>query len=401
MSSAAPRTPSILFVSNGHGEDVVAVRVASALLRLRPGLRLAAFPLVGIGAPYLSAGIDCLGPRRTLPSGGLLMHSLPLLIGDLRAGFLGLTASQLGFLARQRPDMLVVVGDVYAQLLSGLVRAPCRFVIQTLVSAHHADGLAYSMPTRVFMERITWLERMLMRYRASRVYVRDQVTEIALRDAGLSHVVSLGNPIADELEGAPPRALAGHQRVVAMLPGSRGYAGEALALMLSALERLPGETPLGAVAWSGGEVSAPAGWQLSTPDPADRGLVAVLCKGALRTLVYRDRFADVLQAARLVMGTSGTANEQAVAVGRPVVAFPVPPHYSNAFLANQKRLLGPALTVTNAAPAAVAEAARRWLDDPATGERAGKQGRARIGGPGGSAAIAADILKHAAEAGRL
>lgn len=388
----------MLFVSNGHGEDVVGARVASALLRIRPELRVAAFPLVGIGAPYRSAGIECLGPRRALPSGGLLLHSLPLLIGDLRAGFLRLTASQLGFLARQRPDMLVVVGDVYAQLLSGLVRAPGRFVIQTLVSAHHAEGLAFSIPTRVFMERITWIERMLMRFRASRVYVRDPVTEAVLRDAGLAHAVSLGNPIADELDGSPPHGLAGHQRVVAMLPGSRGYAREALALMLAAMERLPGETPLGAVAWSGGELGATSGWRLSPPEPGDRGLIAVLSKGELRALVYRDRFADVLQAARLVMGTSGTANEQAVAVGRPVVAFPVPPYYSSAFLANQKRLLGPALTVTSADPVAIAEAAQRWLDDPAMAERAGRQGRARIGGPGGSSAIAADMLELSAQA---
>jgi uncharacterized protein (TIGR03492 family) len=121
--------------------------------------------------------------------------------------------------------------------------------------------------------------------------------------------------------------------------------------------------------------------------------------GRLRVPVYRERFADILHAARVVLGTSGTANEQAVALGRPVVAFPVPPDYSNAFLANQKRLLGPALTLAPANPAQVAAAAHAWLDDPAKAELAGRQGQARVGGSGGSEAIAIDLLAQAGALG--
>jgi uncharacterized protein (TIGR03492 family) len=389
----------VLLVSNGHGEDVVGARVAESLLRRRPDLRVRAFPLVGLGAPYLGSGIECVGPRRSLPSGGLLLHSLPLLLADLRAGFVGLTAAQLGFLARQRPNIVLVVGDVYAQLLAGLARPRARFVIQTLVSAHHAEGVAFSSPNRVFMERITLLERLLMRYLAARVYVRDRLTEDALKASGLGHVACLGNPIADALEGSVPGALIGHRRVVAMLPGSRAYARRALQLMLAALERIPGEPLAGVVAWAGGELGSYPGWKLVEPAQSDRGLIGELVNGRLRVPVYRDRFADILLAARVVLGTSGTANEQAVALARPVVAFPVPPDYSNAFLANQKRLLGPALTLAPAQPAEVAAAVHGWLDDPAKAELAGRQGQARVGGAGGSEAIAADLLEHAAALG--
>jgi uncharacterized protein (TIGR03492 family) len=372
----------------------VAARVAAALLRLRPGLSVAAMPLVGVGGAYSSAGIERVGPRRELPSGGLLMHSLPLFLADLRAGFLPLTAAQVAFLSAQRFRALVVVGDVWAQLLGGLVRAHDRFVIQTLVSARHAEGLAFSSPNRLFMERITRAERLLMR-RATAVYVRDQITEAALRDGGLDNALYLGNPIADGLSGVVPVALQEARRVVALLPGSRSYAGRSLATMLTALERLHLSFRAGAVAvvaWAGGELETPPGWQLQPPERADRGLLGELRKGEVRVLVYRDRFADVLRAARLVVGTSGTANEQAVALGLPVVAFPVPPHYSSAFLANQKRLLGPALALVPREPEAIAAAALRWLDDPARAELAGRQGRARIGGAGGSEAIAEDVL---------
>lgn len=384
--------PHVLFLSNGHGEDEVGARIAEEIGRLRPDLRIAALPLVGVGTPYQRAGIARLEPRRELPSGGLLMHSLSLLLADLRAGFLGLTVGQVRRLAGYRCDNVVVVGDVYAQLLSTLSRAKARFVIQTLVSAYHADGLAYSRPNRLFMERITLPERLLME-RAKAVYVRDRATESALHDAGLTHARFFGNPIADRLEGETPEVLAG-QRVVGLLPGSRGYRHEALATMLAALELLTGEGITAAVAWVGGELETPPGWQQRLPTRAEPGLVAEFSKGKARALVFESRFADILQSARVVVGTSGTANEQAVALGRPVVAFPVPPHYSAPFLENQKRLLGPALVVVEPGPEEIATALQSWLDDPATAERAGGQGRLRVGGPGGSKAIAEDLLRN-------
>ena len=383
--------PHILFLSNGHGEDEVGARVGEAVARLRPDLRLAALPIVGLGRPYERVGIPRLEPRRELPSGGLLMHSLPLFLADMRAGFTSLTLGQWQRLAGYRCMSVVAVGDVYAQLLARLTRARSRFVIQTLVSAYHAQGLAFSRPNRLFMERITLPEQLLMAH-ADAVYVRDGATESALRDAGLKQTRYLGNPIADRLEGSAPRPLAG-RKVVVLLPGSRGYRHEALAKMLAASERLTGQGIVLAVAWVGGDLEPPPGWEVRTPDEPDLGLTAELRRDDLRALVYQGRFADLLQAARVVVGTAGTANEQAVAVCRPVVAFPVPPYYSATFLDNQKRLLGPALEVTAPEVGEIAAAVQSWLDDPATAALVAGQGRARIGGPGGSEAIARDMVE--------
>ncbi|HEX7002850.1 MAG TPA: lipid-A-disaccharide synthase-related protein [Trueperaceae bacterium] len=384
--------PHVLFISNGHGEDEVGARVGEVVVRLRPDLRLAALPVVGLGRPYERVGIPRLEPRRELPSGGLLMHSLPLFLADLQAGFLSLTLGQWQRLLFYRCASVVTVGDVYAQLLGSLTRARHRFVVQTLVSAYHAQGLAFSTPNRMFMERITIPEQLLMS-RARAVYVRDGATETALHDAGLKHARFLGNPIADRLEGRVPASLAG-LKVVGLLPGSRSYRHEALAKMIEGIALLRGEGVVGAVAWIGGDLEPPVGWEAVAVAPNEEGLVSELRKAGTRVLVYRARFADVLRAARVVVGTSGTANEQAVAVGRPVVAFPVPPYYSSTFLQNQKRLLGPALSVVGASDAEIAGAVQGWLDDPATAERLAGQGRARIGGPGGSEAIARDVLRR-------
>lgn len=386
----------LTILSNGHGEDALGARLARAFSERAPGVRVRAYPLVGAGAAYEAAGVEVLGERRVLPAGGLTFHSLPLLVGDLRAGLLGLTLGQALDLRRLRTDALLVVGDVWAQALGMLPAAGARFVLQPLISVRHAAGAPRPAPNRWLMERITPAERWLMR-RALRVYTRDEPTARHLRAAGVPAARFLGNPAVDELEGEAPAALAGAGEVVALLPGTRGYAGEALALMLRALELLPGV--VGAVAWGGGEPRPPLGWGLHPPPRAERGLVGELRNGGARALLFEGRFADLLHAARAALGTAGTAHEQAAALGVPVVAFPVPPHYTEAFLTNQRRLLGEALTLSRPDPAAIAADLSALLATPERRAAAAAAGRERMGGPGGSAAIARDLLAAAAELG--
>src|SRR5690625_3408489 len=104
----------LLFLSNGHGEDLIGSRLATALRPELPGAQLTAFPLVGSGAAWEAAGISVAGARHELPSGGLTLHSFGNLVSDLRAGLLSSIAGQFRDLGRLRPDAVVVIGDVWA-----------------------------------------------------------------------------------------------------------------------------------------------------------------------------------------------------------------------------------------------------------------------------------------------
>ena len=370
----------VTLLSNGHGEDVVGSLLARAFLALEPALTVQAFPTVGTGAAYEALNIPVLGPRRALPSGGLMLHSLNAFLGDLRAGFLPMTGLQLRGLSRLRTDALVVVGDLYALTLGNLVRTPNRFYVQTLVSSRHKPA-SRGRPNRYFMERFSPPERLLMRRTVRHSYVRDGPTAALLARSGLP-VSALGNPMLDALTPERPLELPlpRTRPVVALLPGTRAYQGAALETMLGALTHLPGAT--GLVAWAGPE---PDGrWARVGPEVWRSGPHYLL----------RGRFADVLHAADLALSTAGTASEQAAALGRPVVAFPVPPSYTGAFLANQRRLLGDALTPAPAEPAALAAALRALWADPGRYGRAAAAGRARMGPAGGSAAVAGDILRR-------
>ncbi|MEM6429273.1 MAG: lipid-A-disaccharide synthase-related protein [Deinococcota bacterium] len=396
----------VLFLSNGYGEDAIGSKLARELIHQCPELSVQAYPTVDQGRAY--EGIcPILGPRQVMPSGGLLLHSLGMFLNDMRAGFVGMTWRQLRELNKLEADMLIVVGDVYALSLSLLVTTTARFYVQPLVSAYHQPKQQTNL-NRMTMERFTSLERYLIRTKVTQMYVRDTLTAQTLSQDGLSQVQFLGNPMVDGLAATKPlepmrlRTLASQADnsgpIIALLPGTRDYAGRSLEVMLAALEQLPNAT--GVVAWAGQQLPHLSGWQAvhhpQAEDDSNNNLhkLTVLHRGARRVLLYQSRFNDVLAAADMVLGTAGTAHEQAAALGLPVLSFALPPHYTPAFLANQQRLLADALTISSPEPSTLARGLNDlWHNDHAR-EGAKASGRARMGLAGGSSAIAADILSR-------
>jgi uncharacterized protein (TIGR03492 family) len=386
----APPPRTVWVVANGHGEDAIAAALLAALRDLLPGWTFAALPLVGVGAAFEGSGVPVLGPRLRLPADGLTLHHPSLLWSDLRAGLVGMTWRQVRTLATGRADAVLVVGDVYAQGMATLVRGARRFVVQPLVSVRLSEGGGRVPWNRAFMERIRAPERALLR-RAEAVYPRDEATAAWLRARGVASARFLGNPMMDGLAGRP--LLGGRPgATLALLPGSRAYAGRAVQSMADGLAALAdGGTPcVGWVAWTrGAPPPPPSGWTTGTV-----GDHAGWRRGDARVGFVAGRFGDVLASADAVLGTSGTAQEQAAGLGLPVVAFPVEPAYGAAFLANQRRLLGGALQVVAPEPAAVAEGVRRALVDEEVRAAARRDGPARLGPPGGTAAIAADVARR-------
>ncbi|MCA9837923.1 MAG: lipid-A-disaccharide synthase-related protein [Trueperaceae bacterium] len=379
---------NVTFLSNGHGEDTIAVSLAKALLEQLPDAELSAFPTVDMGKAYETLSIPILGPRQIMPSSGLLMHNWELFQGDIRAGFIPMTLKQIRGLSRLKTDVLIVVGDAFALLLSSFVKTRYRFYLQTLVSAHHAAPKTRHL-NRFFMEHLSYPERVLIRHLVNQTYVRDALTERVLKATGLTQVSYLGNPMLDGLGGKPMHL---PSPVITLLPGTRAYAPRALELMLDAVSQLNSVTAL--VAWAL-ETDIPTfpHWQQTNPG-TEIGLVRKLEQGSNQVLFFKGRYADCLHSADLVIGTSGTANEQAAALGKPVVAFDVPPLYSEAFLENQKRLLAEALTVVKADAQEIALAIQTLLSDKAGYQLATTRGQERMGKAGGSKALIKDMLER-------
>lgn len=417
MSNAplqAGEEPGVLLISNGHGEDLMAAQIASLLRENLPGAGVMAMPLVGSGAAYTKRGFELVGPTQVLPSGGFLRNSLKNLWMDLRAGLFSLTLRQIAALraAAPRARLVVCVGDVVLVLLAGLLaRRPIVF-LPTAKSDYIAPHEAF--------------EVRLMRRFCTAVFPRDARTAEGLREHGVN-AIFLGNAMMDGLattgagfgEALDPAAMGdpidkgkagalpsgGRAVTVGILPGSREEAYQNMRLIgeaAAAFAKLVEGRATFLVALAGGlnierlgEEMAGSRWRAcelprvgSPREAGPPGLAGCLEREGIRLWIYRDRFGDILEAAEIVLGLAGTANEQAVGFGKPVVTFVgTGPQFNAKFAATQKRLLGEALSVVEAGPEAVAREMAAILGDPARYRRMQEAGRERMGGAGATGRI--------------
>jgi hypothetical protein len=353
--------PAILFVTNGHGEAAIAARIAQET-RALSALRTDHFGLVGerLGAD----GFADVGPRRVMPSGGLVaMGNLRAFGRDLGAGFLGLLARQIGFLraARGRYAGVVAVGDAYACALAGIAGGPLTYV-----------GTAKS----VHVARYGPAERRILA-RAQRIFVRDAATAADLRAHGVP-AEAPGNVIVDLLASDARFEWRGAAHLV-LLPGSRERAyADALRIAALVAELRRRGTLFDAV--------------LSVaPNLEPARFAPALELGGLRP--WSGPLGALLPGATLAIGQSGTANEAAAAQGVPVVALELDDARRDAwYRKRQVGLLGDALLIVPGDPSRGADAVGALLSDEVRRARMGAAGRDRMGGPGGARAIAEAVV---------
>jgi len=375
-------TRRALFVTNGHGEVSIAERIAEAVRAADPGLAVDHFPLVGEG--LAGPAMREVGPRRTMPSGGLVaMGNVRAFARDLGAGFVTLFFAQLRFLraARGTYGLVVAVGDSYALALALAARLPTLFV--------GTAKSAYVAPYGPF-------ERTLLR-RARRVFVRDDRTAADLREHAVASASAPGNVIVDLLRADDP-ALPGEW--IGLLPGSReaAYADAVrLARVVRALgaER-PGAKALLSIAPTLDSARVAAGlaadgWRIA--DGGDDVPFVATAPGA-ELDAWSGGLGAFLRASRIAIGQAGTANEAAAACGVPVVALDDAAGAGGRwYRMRQRRLLGEALEIVAAEPAVAAAAVAGLLADEPRLARMRAAGRERMGRPGGAEAIADEVVR--------
>src|SRR5690606_19353837 len=111
----------LLFVTNGHGEDRLALCLVRALGASLPGAEIRAVPLVGEGRLLEEAGIAVAGPRVRVPSGGLVRPTAGAVWRDLRAGLVRQFRRQMRFLREQAAwaQAAIAVGDTFCGWVAG------------------------------------------------------------------------------------------------------------------------------------------------------------------------------------------------------------------------------------------------------------------------------------------
>jgi uncharacterized protein (TIGR03492 family) len=384
---------AVLFVSNGHGEEAIASRIAVELTRLNPALTIDHLALVGaFGHPSAMRDV---GPRRVMPSGGLLaMGNVRNILRDVRGGLIGLTLSQRKFLRQARGAYAVVaaIGDVYALTMALQARAPTVFV-GTAKSVHVA-------PYGKVEERIL--------RRAYAVFVRDEATSQRLRAHGVD-AQAPGNVIVDLFVGdgdpAAESALRDFAPPLVLFPGSREAAySEGRAIVAAIAPLIESHPTLGAAMSIAPGLDVQrfadefgrAGWHAT---PGNDAHIPFVLRAGAREFVraWRGPVGPLLSHAALVVGQAGTANEAAAAAGVPVVALDLHETPKTAWYRKRQRgLLGEALVLVPGEPLAASREIAALLANDVQRARMGAVGRERMGRPGGALAVAHCIAELAA-----
>jgi uncharacterized protein (TIGR03492 family) len=394
----------ILFLSNGHGEDSINCQILKALRVSGADVDVSAMPIVGDGVAYRRSTVPIIGPTSQMPSGGVFYMNPLFFLKDIGAGLIALTWQQLQAVWRhsRHCDLVVATGDIVAAAIARSTDRP--YIIFLSAHSSYYEG-------RVELGLILW--QLLSSEKCLAVFTRDALTAADLNRQGLKKAQFVGNPVMDNLNstGKDLQLIPG-VRTIALLPGSRlPEAANNLVLLLELVKEIASNSTLPvqfraalvpALMPQLDDIAARSGWQHRSGKlifPAikrsfsEEKLVEVMCSA--------DAFADILQQSSLVIGMTGTAVEQAVGLGKPVIAVPGNgPAFTYRFAEAQNRLLGDSVQVigTQAANSDIikeaALAVDRTLQDDKYLASCIQNGLERMGRSGGSIKIANYVANY-------
>ncbi|MGK7938919.1 MAG: lipid-A-disaccharide synthase-related protein [Crocosphaera sp.] len=387
----------VLFMSNGHGEDLNASLILQELLKIAPDLNITAMPLVGEGNAYRSLNLPLIGQPKSLPSGGIFYMNPLTLLKDIGAGLIGLTLYQIRTLLKwsSRYHLIVAIGDIFPVTMAYISRRPY---------------VAFLVSTSSFYEgklNLPWLTRYCLRSpRCLAIFTRDAFTAEDLQEQGFKKAYFLGYPIMDILTPTGTNLnLNPNLPTIALLPGSRlPEALNNLGLLLQICAEIGKLEPfqfrvalVKSIQDSHLETLAKQlEWQYQSSGifwkKQENNLIKVEC--------YYHAFSDIITTCDLVLGMAGTAVEQAVGLGKPVIQLPGKgPQFTYAFAEAQMRLLGISVTTIgkgyNDPPLfpEVVQKIQSILKDNNYLKQCVDNGKERVGKPGGSIGIATAIAQ--------
>lgn len=434
-----PQSPAsclqLLVLSNGHGEDIIAVRILQELLQQSNPPDIFALPLVGEGHAYQQLDIPVIGSVRTMPSGGFVYMDSRQLAKDIRGGLLQLTFNQIKAIRRWvstqkklgNKRAILAVGDIVPLLFANFSGANYAFV-GTAKSEYYVRDEVGLLPRKTkgakwenFSGSIyhPWERWLMSRRRCRAVFPRDSLTTEILKKWPIP-AFDFGNPMMDGLEPSFPTArfyTADVQQqeisrplIVTLLPGSRAPEAynnwEIIMVAVSALlasfrERDSVFHTSGTIVFLGAiapgldcntlsKTLTTQGWRSHSELPvqlSDPNVLTFKQKNAYLVLTQQ-AYNDCLHLADFAIAMAGTATEQFIGLGKPAIAIPgAGPQYNPAFAEAQSRLLGPSLILVDK-PGQVAKVVQSLFKNPDRLQLIADNGVLRMGKPGAAERIA-------------
>lgn len=425
----------LLVLSNGHGEDIIAVRIIQALQTLSSPPDIFVLPIVGEGHAYQKINVPIIGKVQNMPSGGFVYMDSKELMRDVSGGLIQLTWNQIKSVRRWvklqtslgNQNAILAVGDIVPLLFAATSGANYAFV-GTAKSEYYVRDQAGLLPRKSksakwenFSGSIyhPWERWLMSRSRCQAVFPRDSLTTKILKKWSIP-AVDAGNPMMDGLKTnfSSPGFDRGNAEdkeqirplIVTLLPGSRAPEAynnwEMIMVSVSALVASLQQPDslfsgagtmifLGAIApgLDCGILSQSLhiqGWRLCDQSPVqipDPDSLTFKQKNAYLILTQA-AYNECLHWGDLAIAMAGTATEQFIGLGKPAIAIPGGgPQYNAAFAEAQSRLLGISLTLVNQ-PSQVLPAMQSLLKNPDLLHDIAKNGLQRMGLAGAAQRIA-------------
>jgi uncharacterized protein (TIGR03492 family) len=405
----------LLVVSNGHGEDVIAVRIVEKLKVNLPNLEIAALPIVGEGNTYLQNNIPLVGEVKQMPSGGFIYMDSRQFWRDLQGGLVKLTLAQLKIVRQwgKSGGLILAVGDIVPLLFAWLSGTNYAFV-GTAKSEYYLRDEQRWLNCTSWLER--WLgsvylpwERWLMSCdRSLAVFPRDDLTAQILQQWSIP-VYNLGNPmmdgIAKETEIKRLPSLSEKQQLsIVLLPGSRMPEAlnnwqQIITATSKVIQTFPSKSILFVAAIAPSLKMLPfqdylllQGWNLAASAinsfPINDFQAVIFTKKNANLIITQNAYAECLQLADIAIAMAGTATEQFVGLGKPVITMPGKgPQFTATFAEAQTRLLGISVILVEKSEQ-IAEKIRLLLNNSELIQSIAINGQQRMGKPGAAKRIA-------------
>ncbi len=399
----------LLCLSNGHGEDIIAVRILQELRQISTELNISALPLVGEGRAYFAAGISVIGSVQAMPSGGFIYMDGRQLVRDLQGGLLALTWTQLKALSAWIKDgkgMVLAVGDVVPLLFAWWSGADYAFVGTAKSEYYVRDGAGNLLKSDRFASFLglnssiyqPWERALMSNPRCQAIFPRDTLTAKMLQKWSMP-VFDLGNPMMDGLTPVQPLQISLKASLtIVLLPGSRvpeAYANwqQIIVAVFSLIETYESRSILFL-----GAISA----QVNLETLAQMLVNAGFCSLDNKIFSYKNAsiiltqtaYNECLEQADMAIAMAGTATEQFVGLGKPAISFPGNgPQFTYAFAEAQSRHLGSSIILLQH-PNQTGEVVKSLISDSERLAIIAENGYMRMGKPGAARRIAKRLIKQ-------
>ena len=403
----------LLVLSNGHGEDIIAVRILEQLMVDRDRLKIFALPIVGKGIAYQQNNIPLIGEAKQMPSGGFIYMDSNQLWRDVRGGLVQLTIKQLQVVRKWGKDggFILAVGDIVPLLFAWLSSANYAFV-------GTAKSEYYLRDRDGWLEQTSWLERQsgsvyhpfdrwLMKHsRCQAVFPRDKLTTEILQHYSIK-AHNLGNPMMDGIYQTNITIPEKNTLSVLLLPGSRMPEAENnWQQIIQATEGVIANFAhrpilfLAAIA-PGLEIQPftryllTRSWQQVSLDSIEKYIqddrAIALTKQNATLMLTQNAYRECLTIADIAIAMAGTATEQCVGLGKPVIIMPGKgPQFTHAFAEAQTRLLGCSVILVEHSEQ-VGNNMKTILNNSEQMQRVAVNGKERMGNAGAASRIAKNL----------